>query len=72
MLCVHDDGVAAVDWSPDGQRIATASRDRTGRVWNAWASIEVVVAKARERLHRELTQEERQRFTLPLRSRTAQ
>jgi len=27
--------VTAVAWSPDGKRVATASGDRTARVWNA-------------------------------------
>jgi WD40 repeat protein len=31
----HSDQVAAVTWSPDGQRVASCSRDSTVRVWNA-------------------------------------
>ena len=31
----HHDGVLWVGYSPDGGRIATASEDRTARVWDA-------------------------------------
>jgi WD40 repeat protein len=31
----HSDIVASAQFSPDGQRIVTASYDRTARVWNA-------------------------------------
>jgi len=31
----HTDNVLAATWSPDGQRIATLSMDKTIRVWNA-------------------------------------
>jgi len=32
---VHQGGVRAVVWSPDGTRVATASADQTARVWDA-------------------------------------
>ena len=31
----HSDAIEDICFSPDGQRIATASRDRTARVWDA-------------------------------------
>jgi WD40 repeat protein len=30
----HDDEVRAVAWSPNGQQLATGSRDRTARIWD--------------------------------------
>ncbi|UQA58553.1 WD40 repeat domain-containing protein [Polyangium aurulentum] len=29
----HEDSIRAIAWSPDGQRLATASADRTARIW---------------------------------------
>ncbi|MDI1444331.1 protein kinase [Polyangium sp. 6x1] len=35
MVLPHHDSVFSAAWSPDGKRIATASRDKLARVWNA-------------------------------------
>ncbi|MGH3810866.1 MAG: NACHT and WD repeat domain-containing protein [Pseudonocardiaceae bacterium] len=37
----HDEIVAAVAWSPDGQRLATASSDRTARIWDPTSGSEI-------------------------------
>ncbi|MGB6165847.1 MAG: hypothetical protein WCF33_24560 [Pseudonocardiaceae bacterium] len=39
----HDDGVLRVTWSPDGQRLATGSTDRTVRIWDAESGTEIIV-----------------------------
>ena len=44
----HRGGVRGVAWSPDGQRLATVADDRTARVWDAEAGIELVVLRGHE------------------------
>jgi WD40 repeat protein len=39
----HDDRVHAVEWSPAGRRLATASSDRTVRIWDASSGSELLV-----------------------------
>lgn len=40
-LAGHDGGTYAIEWSPDGSRIATAGGDRTVRIWGADSGHEV-------------------------------
>jgi WD40 repeat protein len=65
VLGVHGDTIAGVAWSPDGRRIATASRDHTGQVWNAATDLASLVALAKQRLLRQLRQDERRTVMLP-------
>ena len=45
MLRGHTKYVTSVSWSPDGSRIATASRDGTARVWDAASGAEALTLK---------------------------
>jgi WD40 repeat protein len=42
----HDDSVDGVAWSPDGQRLATASLDRTVRIWDGEYGAEAIIIGA--------------------------
>lgn len=42
----HDDRIRGVAWSPDGQRLATASSDRTVRIWDGESGAEIIVVGA--------------------------
>ncbi|MBK5927476.1 hypothetical protein CCR87_09080 [Rhodobaculum claviforme] len=47
-LIGHEGWVLAVAFSPDGARIATASRDRTARVWDAETGAEIAALRGHE------------------------
>ncbi|WP_165978332.1 AAA family ATPase [Actinomadura darangshiensis] len=65
VAAVHDDEVLDVAWSPDGARIATASADRTVRVWEAVTDGAALVERARGRVFRRLTPDERHILMIP-------
>jgi WD40 repeat protein len=44
----HSDWVYHVAWSPNGQRLATASVDQTGRIWDAETGSELVVLRGHD------------------------
>ncbi len=62
---VHEDWVQGVAWSPDSRHLATASYDRTARIWDVATDLDALVAKARTRILRELTDDERKSALLP-------
>ncbi len=41
----HEAAVWAVAWSPDGRQLATASNDRTIRVWDTQAGSELAILR---------------------------
>ncbi|GAA1888838.1 WD40 repeat domain-containing protein [Actinomadura bangladeshensis] len=65
VAAVHDDLIWDVSWSPDGTRIATASGDRTVRTWEAVTDGAALVERARTRVFRDLTAEERTTLMIP-------
>ncbi|MFE0134053.1 AAA family ATPase [Streptomyces sp. NPDC059037] len=66
VLGVHADRVSGLAWHPDSSRLATTSRDRTIRVWTmADHDIDGLLRRARQRVFRELSTEERRSFLLP-------
>ncbi|WP_165970497.1 AAA family ATPase [Actinomadura sp. 6K520] len=65
VAAVHDDEVWDVAWSPDGTRIATASGDRTVRIWEAVTDGAALVERARSRVFRRLTPDERHALMIP-------
>ncbi|GGO39754.1 hypothetical protein GCM10012286_16910 [Streptomyces lasiicapitis] len=70
VIGVHDDQVNGLAWSPDGTRLATVSRDRTVRIWNPTTDLNPLLERARSRVFRDLTDEERRSLLLPARRRT--
>ncbi|MFE2429610.1 NACHT and WD repeat domain-containing protein [Streptomyces sp. NPDC059373] len=66
VLGVHDDWVNGLSWHPDGTRLATACRDRTVRIWEpAGPDLDALLRRARSRVFRELTPDERRAYLLP-------
>lgn len=66
MLGVHDDWVNGLSRHPDGTRLATACRDRSVRVWEpAGPDLDTLLRRARSRVFRELTPDERRAYLLP-------
>ncbi|MTE21502.1 WD40 repeat domain-containing protein [Streptomyces sp. TRM43335] len=63
---VHQDKVTSVAWSRDGARLLTGSADGTARVWEAEPNYDRLEARARGRVFRTLTEEERRQHLLPL------
>ncbi|MEM7042840.1 MAG: hypothetical protein AAF543_08520, partial [Pseudomonadota bacterium] len=58
----HEGGVLAVAVTPDGQQVVSGSGDRTVRVTWVGSSKKELIERARERLPREMTDEEKRRF----------
>ena len=62
---VHQDKVTSVAWSSDGRSLLTGSFDGTARIWPADPDFDRLQARARNRVFRTLTEEERRSHLLP-------
>jgi hypothetical protein len=49
-LLKHDDRVSSAAFSPDGSRVATASEDRTARIWDAATGAQIALLKHDDRV----------------------
>lgn len=66
VLGIHDDWVNGLSWHPDGSLLTTASRDRTVRIWEpAHGDLDTLLHRARSRVFRDLTPDERRAYLLP-------
>lgn len=72
-LIGHTERVWSATFSPNGERVVTASKDNSARIWEAHtppevenppSTVDALLALARQRVTRQLTDEERQRFGL--------
>lgn len=62
VMAGHDDTVWWVAFYPDGQRLVTASHDRSGRIWQPYVDLTTMLAEARRRISRPLTDQECQHY----------
>lgn len=65
VVAVHDAVIDGVAWLPDGLELVTAARDCTARVWTADLSVAGLLERARQRMVRKLSVEERRSVGLP-------
>jgi len=54
-------------FSPDGQRVVTASKDKTARLWPVFSNTQALIDYANQIVPRCLTSEQRHKFSLPQR-----
>jgi len=52
-------------FSPDGQRVVTASKDKTARLWPVFSNTQALIDYANQIVPRCLTSEQRHKFSLP-------
>ncbi|TDC59364.1 WD40 repeat domain-containing protein [Micromonospora sp. KC207] len=63
---VHVDRVTSVAWSTDGRTLLTASLDKSARLWPVQPDLDDLRSRARLRVFRELSADERQSHLLPM------
>jgi WD40 repeat protein len=64
----HEDAVNSAQFSADGKTLLTASNDKTARLWECaeCRPVQELVVEIARKVGRELTEDERRRFGLPL------
>ncbi|KWV33310.1 MULTISPECIES: nSTAND1 domain-containing NTPase [Micromonospora] len=65
VIGVHRDGVTSLAWLPDGAHVVTGSADGTARVWADSVDPDELTTRARTRVFRALTDDERRTHLLP-------